>query len=59
MALDVDEMNARSQEKGDLELPRWAGFFAKFVYLGLGVFLLISSLLLSGCSADASARLDW
>lgn len=60
MTLDVDEMNTRNQERGDIELPRWSGKFAKFIYLGLGLALLLSSLLLSGCaSAKADDSPNW
>lgn len=60
MTLDIDEMNNRSKERGDVELPDWSGRFAKFIYLGLGLALLLSSLLLSGCaSAKADDLPDW
>ena len=60
MSLDVNEKNQRYQEKEDIELPEWTGKLVKYSYLGFGLFLLVSSLFLLGCSsAGASDGLNW
>ncbi|WP_346293154.1 hypothetical protein [Sphaerothrix gracilis] len=60
MSLDINEKNQRYQEKEDIELPEWTGKLVKYSYLGFGLFLLVSSLFLLGCSsAGASDGLNW
>ena len=58
--MNIDEKNKKYQAEEDIELPEWAGKLVKFSYLGFGLFLLVSSLFLLGCSsAGASDGLNW
>lgn len=60
MNIDIDEKNKRHQEAGDIELPEWAGRVARYLYLGLGLFLIASTLTLMSCSsAGASDGFNW
>jgi hypothetical protein len=60
MNLDIDEKNKRHQAAGDMELPEWAGRVVRYLYLGLSLALLASSLTLMSCaSAGAADGLNW
>jgi hypothetical protein len=60
MNLDIEAKNQRHQAAGDVELPEWAGRVVRYLYLGLSLALLVSSLTLMSCaSAGAVDGFNW
>jgi hypothetical protein len=53
-------LDVKKHDKDNLEVPEWTAKMIRFFYLGIGIFLLTSSLMLLGCSsAGASDSITW